>query len=364
MAAKNPKPRSIRIKYLRAIDRDPEYILSELALLLRAGVSVRQTLETLRDMARTRKIKKKFSRMEIEISEGSPLWAALAKSGLLSSQSLALVELGEKSGNLVDNLQMAAAQEEKQRSFKTKVKSALLYPSFVFVVTLLAATIVSWYLLPRLAQLFMQMDMDLPFISRVFVSVGNAVASHAWLPPLVLIVVVFSIYVLFFLQATRHVGQTILFHIPGVARMLREIEIARFGYLLGTLLKAGLSITQALDLLAKATATTSYRNFYLELRQAFDEGYSFSSIFKNDSHPTVLLPLSVQQIIIASERSGSLSETLLTISDKYEEKADISAQNLETLIEPVLLVMVWFGVLAVAVSVILPVYNLVGGLGG
>ena len=143
---------------------------------------------------------------------------------------------------------------------------------------------------------------------------------------------------------------------------MREIEIARFGYLMGTLLQSGLAVTQALSLLASATSAPNYKKFYKHLYDSFDNGFSFKESIKQYKHADSLLPASLQQMVIAGELSGSLPETLQKIGDMYEEKSDLTTENLEVLLEPILLIIVWLGVMAVAVAVILPVYSLIGGL--
>jgi type II secretory pathway component PulF len=145
---------------------------------------------------------------------------------------------------------------------------------------------------------------------------------------------------------------------------LYEVETARFGYLLGTLLQSGLGVTQAISLLHDATTAPQHRIFYAQLHQGFNDGYGFRTSFANHQHlADKLLPGSVQQMTIAAERSGALPETLENIGAIYQEKADISTKNLETVLEPILLLFVWAGVMLVAIAVILPIYGLLGGLG-
>lgn len=170
------------------------------------------------------------------------------------------------------------------------------------------------------------------------------------------------LYILFFAPKTKNIGRRLLLRMPGVGRLLKEVEIAQFGYLLGTLMAAGLSVTQALQLLAKTTSNPAYKTFYEHLAESVDTGDTFKESMAKYKHGARLFPPSVQQMIIAGERSGSLPDVLSTLGRTYEQKSDTTTQNLETIIEPVLLVTVAGGVLLVAVAVILPIYSLIGGL--
>lgn len=359
-----PAKQRVKVKKYHVSAKEREYFTSNLALLLQAGVVVGEGLESLAETSRSKPLAAALRQIKEDIDEGTPLWRALERSGIVGSQTLALVQLGEQSGKLVQNLQVAAAQEEKQRIFRTKVRSALIYPSFVLSLTLIIGLGVAWFLLPKLAATFSQLDVELPLISKIFIGFGTFLKENGlWAVPLGLLLGGFGLYLLFGAPKTRSVGQRLLFHIPGVSKLMYEVEIARFGYLLGTLLEAGLSVVQALELLERATNATRYQQFYRYLHDSFDNGYSFRNSLPKYHHAEKIMPPAVQQMIIAGERSGALPETLKNIGKIYEQKADVSTQNLEAVLEPILLIIVWLGVMGVAVAVILPIYSLVGGLG-
>ncbi len=351
-------------KKFRVSGKDREYFTGNLALLLQADVTIGEAFTSLAETTRSRSLKAALAQMQNDVDEGLSLWKALDRSGVVGVQTMALVQLGEQSGKLVQNLQVAALQEEKQRIFRTKVRSALIYPTFVLSLTLIVGLGVAWFLLPKLAATFSQLHVELPLISQIFINFGIFLRDNGlWAIPAGLTIVAVGMYILFGAPKTRTLGQRLLFHIPGVARLLYEVEIARFGYLLGILLDAGLSITQAFDLLDAATIAPRYKRFYRYLHGSFENGYSFRTSLPAYKQARTLLPPAVQQMIIAGERSGSLPKTLSDIGRIYEQKADVSTQNLEAILEPILLIIVWLGVMGVAVAVIVPIYSLVGGLG-
>jgi len=369
MAAKAPNVKIVeaatpKIRKFHIRGKEREYFTTNLALLLKANVPVGEALQSLRETSQSRALKEALEQMKHDIAEGMSLWKALERCNVVPAQTLALVQLGEQSGNLIENLLVAAKQEEKQRIFKSKVRSALLYPGFVLGITGVVGLGVAWFLLPRLAETFAQLGADLPLISVILIGFGIFLKNNGlWAIPLGLALAALCGYILFGAPRTRGLGQRLLYRTPGVSRLLYEVEIAQFGYLLGTLLQAGLSVTQALRLLQDATSATRYKKFYDYLTRSFEDGYSFKVSLPKYKHGTKLLPPTVQQMVIAGERSGALPETLLNMGAIYEEKADASTANLEVILEPILLVVVWLGVLGVAVAVILPIYSLVGGLG-
>jgi type IV pilus assembly protein PilC len=362
---KQPAPKKHRAPKRFAVShKDREYFTSNLALLIKANVAVGEAFEALKETTKSRGLKNALTQMQNDIDEGLPLWQTLQRSHIVSPQTMTLIQLGEQSGNLVENLRIAAVQEEKQRIFRAKVRSALIYPVFVISLTVIVGLGVAWFLLPRLADTFSQLRVDLPLVSQVMINFGQFLQDNGiWAVPAALAVVAFALYIIFAAPHTKAIGQWLLFHMPGIAKLLHEIETARFGYLFGTLLKAGLSVTESLRLMTQATTARQYQRFYANLGKAFDEGWSFAESTAKMPKSEQPLPPSVRQMIIAGERSGSLPETLQNIGSIYEEKANISTQNLQSILEPILLVVVWLGVMGVAVAIIMPIYSLVGGLG-
>jgi len=355
---KTPKPRPVRVSY-----KEREYFAENLGLLLKSAVPVGEALASLGEAAHSKPMRRALKQINNDIEVGYSLADAIERAGIVSGQTLALLRLGESSGRLVENLQLAAVQEEKRHVFQAKIRSALLYPSFVLGITLVVGLGVAWFLLPRLNQTFSQLHVKLPLISRIMIDAGVFLKGHGRVVvPLVALVLGVFAYILFAAPATKWIGRRMMFAVPGIGRLLREVEVAQLGYLLGTLLDAGLPITEALNLLASATGSRQYERLYMYLRASLDNGYSMRDSLLRDKKKAKLLPYSVQQMIIAGERSGALSDVLKTVGRTYESKSDITTENLETIMEPILLLIVASGVLLVAIAVLVPIYSLLGGL--
>jgi type II secretory pathway component PulF len=187
-------------------------------------------------------------------------------------------------------------------------------------------------------------------------------AHGVWAVPLGLFVVIIVSYVCFYAEKTKFIGEAIMFSIPGINTLMMEVEVARFGYLLGTLLEAGIPITKAIDSLVGASEVIRYKKFYTHLKDSIEMGNSFQKSFIAYSSIDKLIPTPIQQLIISGEQSGNLNKTLIKVGQVLEEKSDTTTKNLTIIMEPILLVIVWAGVVSVAFAVILPIYSLVGGL--
>ncbi len=364
-AEKTPAPKkpAKKQRFGHIAFKEREYFSQNLALLLKSGVSIGQALDALTATTRSRAMKQRLAAMQADIEAGFSLANALKRSGIVSGQTLALVQLGEQSGRLIDNLELAAQQEEKRHMFRSKLRSALIYPTFVLGLTLVVGLSVAWFLLPRLSDTFSQLNAKLPPLSQVVIQFGIFLKQYGIVavPGFIAFCILLG-YILFAFPRTKWIGQRILFALPGIGRLMREIEVAQFGYLFGTLLEVGLPITQAIGLLVAASSSIPYQELYRQLGKNLDDGYSFKESLASYRSSKKLLEPAVQQMIISGERSGSLSTVLMTIGRTYEQKADATTENLEAILEPFLLLFVAAGVLLVAVAVILPIYSLVGGL--
>lgn len=354
---------SLKKLELLGASKEREYILENLSVLLNSGLSIVPALESINREVRSKPLKEVLSTMVDEIGSGAAVSESFRRSGLVSDYVITILEIGEESGTLSQNLKIIARQQQKDRALQAKIRSAVMYPILVLFITTVVALGIAWFILPRLAQVFGRLDLDLPLITRILITVGEILQDYGVIIiPVGLIMVSVLIYIFFFLPYTKVVGQTILLHTPGVSQLIRQIELSRFGYLFGNLLTSGVSILEALTMLKSSSGFIAYQALYEKLGSETYEGNSLEKTFAAHSQFRKLIPAPTQQIIITGEQSGHLADSLLEVGGIYEEQAEVSAKNLTVMLEPVLLVIVWLGVVAVAVAVILPLYSLISGL--
>lgn len=346
-----------------AVSRDArEYFTETLSMLISTGVTVGLSLEILSKEAPSKKVKLAILAIRDKVDEGGTLWKAIGESGMLNASSVALIKAGEESGRLSENLKVVSDQTHRINMINSKVRSALIYPTFLIVMLVVVGSGISLFLLPRLAEIFEGLDVQLNLLTKVMIGFG-LFWSHWGL----LITGLFFVLIILiglgvtYIKFIRTIAEDVLFVIPGVKTLIYQSEIARLGFIMGSLLEAGLPIIDVLDSLTESFATMRYRNIAKVIRTNVEEGKSIASTFDLIKDRKAL-PGPIRQLIVSSEQSGNLSATLLKISNIYEEKVEITAQNLETILEPIILIFIAIGVLFVALSVILPIYGLLGGI--
>lgn len=363
--AKKSKSKSKRTRNLILIDprfkEDRGYFIEDLSMLLASGMPVFSALDAIRAELRSRRMRDAVDSIITDIDTGSSLWGAIERTEIFPKRIVSLIRVGEEAGRLSENLKVVVTQQRRESNFRAKVQSAMLYPILVLSLAVIIGTGIAWFLLPRLATVFAALNVELPLFTRILIGFGNFLGTYGYIAvPLFILIFVGFIYLLFVHPKTKFIGDRVVFAIPGFKRLIREIELARFGYILGSLLDTGLPIVEALESLWGSATLSFYKVFYGHLRDSVEEGNSLKKSFALFKGVQKLIPTSVRQMVVAAEQSGRLPAVLLEIGEIYGEKTENTTKDLAIMLEPILLIVVWIGVVLVALSVILPIYTLVG----
>lgn len=346
-----------------SINKEKESTVENLALLLNSGVDILNALRLVRYDIRSQRMLELIDDIAYEIDSGSTLWAAFKKYKMLPSYMIALLRIGEETGRLPENLKIIVDQQKKNKLFKSKLISAMIYPAVIMVLSIIIGIGIFIFVIPRLASVYNALDIELPFITRFMLDSGVFLSNYGIIIiPAVLILLYGSYYFFFVREKSKHIGQRAVFQITPIRNVILNIEIARFGFLFGTLIGAGLPILDALESLARSSGFVIYRDFYVFLFSEIQSGETFKEAFAAYKNINKIFPVPIQQIIVAAENSGKLEQSLMDIGVSFEQRIDTSTRNLAVLFEPIMLIIVWIGVVFVALSVIFPVYNLVGGV--
>lgn len=337
-------------------------MIQSLSMMMNAGLPLIDALATLEKEMKSKATKKIIVRILSAVESGTPLWRSMEQQYLFSPYELALVRIGEEAGSLSRNLEYLSEQQEKDRALRAKVKMAMIYPTIVMVLMFIIVMGLGMFVLPNLIQVLISLHAELPITTRAVIFVTNLFTEYGTIA--IPSCIVGFIIVLLLSKFTRFcvVSQWFMFHVPGVGALARYATIARFGVIVGGLLRAGVSLTEALRSLEQVTDIVAYKKFYGKLLEHILLGDSFSKSFEV-IHSSKLLPISVQQLVITGEKSGTLSETLLKIAEIYEKKAEETAEKLPVILEPMLLLFIGSLVGTIAFAIITPIYGVVGNIG-
>lgn len=351
-----------RMSYI-GLGKEREAFIQNLATLLNAGLPLIESIQTLQLEAKNKPLKKLFQRILDSVEAGVPLWRSLADQNFFTPYAIALIRIGEEAGNLAQNMVYLSEQQEKDSALKAKVKMAMIYPTIVLVLVFVVVIGLGGFVLPNLTPVLYSLGAELPLTTRIVIAVSDFFTEKGLVAVPGLMGGMVVIFLLHTYTRFRVVTQWVMFHIPGVGRLAKEATIARFGVILGGMLKAGVPLVDSLKSMAEVTWIESYRKFYFKLLERVNQGDSFQKCFKDIRGSANLLPISVQSLVVVGEKSGSLADILLKVSDIYDRKASDTAQKLPVILEPVLLIFMGGLVGTIAYAIIIPIYSVVGNIG-
>ncbi|MBI4836246.1 MAG: type II secretion system F family protein [Candidatus Abawacabacteria bacterium] len=345
------------------IGHEKDTFIEDLSTLLDSGLDILSALAGIATEMRSPAMKTLVMGMHEQISAGVPLWKSLEQADIFPYQFLSLIRTGEESGRLNENLKVVVAQHEKDQMFQAKIRSAMMYPVLIMSLTFIIGISIAWFILPRLTTVFSQLKIELPWTTRALIAIGNFLSVYGFIAVPAFILFCISIfYLVFYYRRTKSIGESILFFLPVIKKLLREMELSRWGYIMGTLLNAGIPALDVFKALTRAAPWLRYQRFYQYVHDEVEQGSSIFNSFKSYKGSERLIPLPLQQLVAAGEHSGALAQNMLKIGQAFEGKVDNTTKNLTVLLEPLMLVIVWLGVIGVALAVIMPIYQLIGGL--
>ncbi len=350
------------IKYI-GLGKERNAIIQNLAMMLNAGLPLVDSLKALQKESRYKPIKNLLGSIINSVENGSPLWRAMEDEHFFSPHAMALVRIGEEAGNLAENMEYLAQQQEKDQALRSKVKMAMIYPSIVFTLMFCVVMGLGIFVLPNLIGVLTSLNVPLPLVTRALIAFTNYMSANATVILPGSVATIFVLIILAKFTPLRVVAQWLMFRIPGIGRLAREATIARFGVIMGGLMQAGVPLVEALRSLTEVTPIVAYRKFYQKMLDHILLGDSFAKSFSAIRGSEKLLPISVQQLVTTGERAGSLSKILLKIADIYEKKANETAQKLPVILEPIILLFIGGLVGTIALAIIVPIYSIVGNVG-
>ncbi len=308
--------------------------------------------------------REKILRMAEAVEQGSALSQAFSLyPKIFDPFYVSMIKSGEATGKVADSLNYLADHLEREYNLYQKIRGAMIYPAFVVVVFIAAFFLVTFFIVPKLTEILKAFTGKLPLTTRLMISLSDFVRGGGW----ILILSFFGL--LFFLpqifkrrEASRGFYDQFLLKLPIVGDFFKKVYITRFSENLSVLISAGLPITQAIRITRDIVDNSVYKNILREAEERVARGEKISEVLS--AYPEQI-PSFVCQMIATGEETGRLEETLLDIVNFYRQEIERTTENLTTIIEPVLILILGIGIAVLAVSVFIPLFKIgLGGMGG
>lgn len=330
-----------------------------LAVMLKSGLTITEALEIVYGQAEG-KLRKIIGKIKQSVDAGNSLSSSLGKfPKIFPPIFVNTVYVGESSGTLDENLDNLAGHLKKDKELVDKVKGAMVYPMIVLVLAFVLAMAISFVVLPKITPMFKGLGMDLPMSTKVLIAFSDIVQEHgAVLFPSIMGGVIFLIWI-FRQKFFKPVADFLILHVPIIKNISRNKNLTIFSSTLGTLLKSGLNIDEALRITKDTIDNYYYKNALEDLAVKARQG---TKISENLSRHKKLFPSLMVSMIKIGENSGRLEETLAYLAEYYETEVNNATKTLSTAIEPMLLIFIGLMVGGLAIAIITPIYKMTGNV--
>lgn len=326
-----------------------------LSVMISSGLTLSRSISNLVVQTRNKYFKKILTQIFEDVQGGKTLSESLAQyPGVFSELFVNMVYVGEISGNLDKVLDILAVQLEKENDLISKVKGALTYPAVVVVAMIGIAVLMLTYILPKILGVFSDMDVELPPMTKVVIGISDFLRNH--LVIMIALVVGGIIFLKFFLKTMsgRRALSFMTIRLPIVSNIIIKVNCARFARIYSALLKSGVSVVDALNIVARTLSNMYYKDALAEGATAIQKGTNLSGVIA--SYPKIF-PVLVPQMIEVGEETGKTEVVLEKLAEFYEAEVDQITKNLSSIIEPILMLMIGGMVGFFAVAMMQPMYS-------
>jgi len=331
-----------------------------LSVMIGAGLPLSRALGVLVKQAKDKRFKKTLSSVVENLTHGKSLSdSMLGYPKIFSNLYVAMIKAGEKSGKLHESLRLLAFQMEKDAVLRRKVKGAMVYPSIIVIAMIGIGILMLIYVVPTLVSTFQELGVELPMSTKAIIWLSDSLITNSIL---ILGVVLFFIVTFSFLSRKKKVKDLfskVLLKIPVIAPLVQKINSARASRTLSSLLGSGVDILDALNTTTDVLQNVSYKKVLQDAKKEIQGGENISVAFQKSEG---IFPSLVGEMIAVGEETGKLPDMLLRVAVFYEEEVSEATKNVATIIEPVLMIVVGSAVGFFAISMIKPMYSMMGGI--
>jgi type II secretory pathway component PulF len=336
---------------------DQIFISKYLALMLKIGTGLLQAVNILLEDFSKPMIRQFLLEVRSNLEKGKPFYAAFEKYHEAFSQVYVnSVRAGEASGSLEQVFDNMTASLTKEKMLRDQIRSALFYPIILLVSSLGILFFLIMFALPKIAGVFSQSGFEPPLFSRVVFAVGLFLGRFGGYALAVFALAAIGGFLMYrYSYVFKRFVVGIVSSIPIVKDILKKISLQRFAATLSSLVRAGMPITDALEITADSVSQLELKEALVRIsKEGISKGLSLGDAFKREPY----FPKTVVNLIAISEHAGHIEEVLATLADFYVSEIDSSLKTLVSFLEPIMLVFIGLVVGLIALAIVVPIYQL------
>ncbi len=344
------------MSFLRVSLEERVLFARQLSVGIKAGLSMQDSLQLLVSQTKSASLKKILKTLLDDTANGMYLSTSLDKYAQIFGQLfINIVRVGEQSGTLIENLTYLAEELKKKHELVSRVRGALIYPGVILFATIGIVVTLMVAVFPKILPVFAGLNIKLPLSTRILIASTNFLTTYTFWLIIGVLVFLVAIYFVARQEWFKNFFDHAIMHVPVFGSMVMKINLVNIARVLGLLLKSGSQIIEAVNITASALDNRYYRRELKTAGETLRRG-DFFSVYLG-KNPNLFPPIFTNMIHVG-ENTGNLSENLVYLATYYEEDVDNFLKNLNSIIEPVLLLFMGLLVGFMALSVITPIYSI------
>ncbi|MBI4341375.1 MAG: type II secretion system F family protein [Candidatus Omnitrophica bacterium] len=327
----------------------------QLATMVDSGIPISAALDVLAEQMDDRNFRQILRKIRDDIEAGASLSEAAGRHPKAFSDFFVnMIRAGESSGHLDEILDRVASYLEKVSALQRKVQASLFYPAFVSFMALAITSFLIIVIVPKFKDIFSALGGELPLPTLILLKLSEYMGKYIIFEIVGLIALAAAANVYINTPGGRQVFDRLILKVPVIGKLLQKAVIARFARTLATLVKSGVPILGALEIVAKTSSNKVVEQAVLAARSSIKEGENIADPLADSK----IFPAMVTRMISVGEKTGELEKMLAKIADFYENEVDAAVTALTSLIEPLVIAILGIVIGGIVVALFLPVFKI------
>lgn len=343
----------------RVPQKDIVLMSKQASTLFEAQVSAVKTFELLGENAENQNVRKALAQVTESIRGGASISGSMAQQPrVFSNFYVNMIRAGEESGKLTETFTFLAEYLERNYALSSKTRNALVYPSFIILTFITVMILMLTKVIPQMVGIIEESGQDIPFYTKIVIAISDFFVNYGLF--LLVFIAIAGVFIWRALrtESGRNRLDTLKLQLPGFGKLYKKIYLARIADNVNTMLTSGIPVVRTLEIASDVVGNSVYSEILLDAAEEVKGGNSISSAF--DKHEEI--PQIMVQMIKVGEETGSIGTILKTLAKFYSREVVNAVDTLIGLIEPAMIVLLGVGVGGLLMSVMIPIYNVAGGI--
>jgi type IV pilus assembly protein PilC len=344
----------------RVTSKDLVVFTRQFSTMIDAGLPLVQGLNMLTEQSQNSTFKRILSQVTRDVEGGSTLADALGKHPkVFDSLYVNLVAAGEVGGILDTILQRLAAYIEKNQKLKAQIKGALTYPAVVVAIAVIVIAVIMIFVIPVFQDMFSSFGKALPAPTQLVVNMSDFTKGNIHWIILAIIILAFAFRRYRATPSGRRRVDSAMLRMPIIGELIRKVAVARFTRTLGTMVKSGVPILDALEITARTAGNVIVEEVVMDARSSIAEGQTIAEPLAE----SIIFPGMVTQMISVGESTGALDAMLEKIADFYDDEVDATVAAMTSMLEPLLMLFLGGSIGGLVIAMYLPIFQMAAAMG-